>query len=132
MGTSHQAGSDSLLTASTFFKMKQAYFRDDGADEYRGMIYGLGQSYTTLNGIASDPTRVSVMTVAEREDRTSTRELTRTQTPGPTSGGAAQQQNGSISITSMGANSLQSSLQSGGYESMQPTYMRTTMVGGGR
>jgi CCR4-NOT transcription complex subunit 7/8 len=131
VGTSHQAGSDSLLTASTFFKMKQAYFHDTVAEEYRGMIYGLGQSFTALNGITTDPIRVSVMTVAEREDRTSTRELSRTQTPGPVgAGGASQQPNGSLNMTSMGVNSLQSSLQSGGYDAMQPPYMRTAMVGG--
>lgn len=43
IGPQHQAGSDSLLTASTFFKMRQTYF--DGKIEekrYLGVLYGLG------------------------------------------------------------------------------------------
>lgn len=44
IGPQHQAGSDSLLTAKTFFKMKQMYFDDVVDDEmYLGCIYGLNQ-----------------------------------------------------------------------------------------
>jgi len=35
IGPQHQAGSDSLLTAATFFKMRQAYFAADGTNPLR-------------------------------------------------------------------------------------------------
>ncbi len=43
MGPQHQAGSDSLLTSLTFFKMRQTFF-DDAIDDakYLGHLYGLG------------------------------------------------------------------------------------------
>ncbi|TDL17218.1 CAF1-domain-containing protein [Rickenella mellea] len=45
IGPSHQAGSDSLLTAATFFKMRELYFNDRIDDsEYNGKLYGLGQT----------------------------------------------------------------------------------------
>lgn len=48
VGPMHQAGSDSLLTASTFFKMRQVYF--DGAinDKFIGILYGLGAGSSQL------------------------------------------------------------------------------------
>jgi len=45
IGPQHQAGSDSLLTAATFFKMKSVFFDhkiDD--DKYMGVLFGLGQN----------------------------------------------------------------------------------------
>jgi len=64
IGPSHQAGSDSLLTASTFFKMREIYFGDKIDDDmYSGHLYGLGQSY--MNGI-SDPVKGGI-TMAERD-----------------------------------------------------------------
>jgi CCR4-NOT transcription complex subunit 7/8 len=81
IGSSHQAGSDSLLTASTFFKMREIYFNDHVDDsEYNGKLYGLGQTFSPTNGIP-DPGRGSAATIAEREDRGVPRE--QTQTPGP-------------------------------------------------
>ncbi|KAF7365021.1 hypothetical protein MVEN_00373200 [Mycena venus] len=54
IGPSHQAGSDSLLTASTFFKMREIYFQDHIDDaEYSGKLYGLGQTVT--NGMMGGP-----------------------------------------------------------------------------
>ncbi|THH20530.1 hypothetical protein EW146_g843 [Bondarzewia mesenterica] len=68
IGPSHQAGSDSLLTASTFFKMREIYFHDRiDHDEYNGKLYGLGETFTLSNGIP-DPGRGGA-TIAEREDR---------------------------------------------------------------
>lgn len=34
IGTQHQAGSDSLLTAATFFKMRKVFFEDKIEDEF--------------------------------------------------------------------------------------------------
>jgi len=47
IGPSHQAGSDSLLTASIFFKMREQYFEDQIPEkDYSGLLYGLGGTYT--------------------------------------------------------------------------------------
>lgn len=40
IGICHQAGSDSLLTASVFWRMKEKYF-DGSIEKYAGMLYGL-------------------------------------------------------------------------------------------
>jgi len=56
IGPQHQAGSDSLLTGQTFFRMKEMFFEDDIDDtKYCGHLYGLGTNYvvattTTSNG----------------------------------------------------------------------------------
>jgi CCR4-NOT transcription complex subunit 7/8 len=43
IGPQHQAGSDALLTAATFFKMRKDYFESSIDDEkFRGVIFGLG------------------------------------------------------------------------------------------
>ncbi|KAJ6475038.1 ribonuclease H-like domain-containing protein [Mycena vitilis] len=120
IGPSHQAGSDSLLTASTFFKMREIYFHDQVDDaEYSGKLYGLGQTVT--NGMMGDPGRGGA-TIAEREDRSVARE-THNQTPGPGSN-----QNG----VNMGmTNGLPSSLPSSSYQVMgSAPYLRPTLVGG--
>jgi len=52
IGPQHQAGSDSLLTGATFFKLRQTYF--DGCIEdskYLGVLYGLNAPYQ--NAISS-------------------------------------------------------------------------------
>ncbi|KMZ59314.1 CCR4-NOT transcription complex subunit 7 [Zostera marina] len=41
IGICHQAGSDSLLTASTFRKLKESFF-NGSTDKYAGVLYGLG------------------------------------------------------------------------------------------
>lgn len=53
-GPQHQAGSDSLLTGLTFFKLKEMYF-EDSIDEskYCGYLFGLGSSIFQ-NGITYD------------------------------------------------------------------------------
>lgn len=96
IGTSHQAGSDSLLTASTFFKMKEVYFNDALDDaEYNGKLYGLGQTFSIPNGI-TDPTRGGA-TIAEREDRSVPRD-TRSQTPGPSTTNGVQSQGAILGV----------------------------------
>jgi len=46
IGVQHQAGSDSLLTGMTFFRMKEMFF-EDNIDEakYSGHLYGFGSSF---------------------------------------------------------------------------------------
>ncbi|KAJ7288141.1 ribonuclease H-like domain-containing protein [Mycena rebaudengoi] len=116
IGPSHQAGSDSLLTASTFFKMRELYFNDHiDNNEYSGKLYGLGQ--TVANGtMMGDPGRGGA-TIAEREDRGVARE-SHNQTPGPGSN-----QNG-MSMT----NGLPTPLPTSQYS--VPPYLRPTLVGG--
>ena len=51
IGPQHQAGSDSLLTASTFFKMRQVFFEDNiNDDEFAGVLYGLGALFLPGTG----------------------------------------------------------------------------------
>ena len=52
IGQQHQAGSDSLLTATTFFKMRQKYF-DGSIDDskYLGCLYGFSSSSSHANGM---------------------------------------------------------------------------------
>lgn len=44
IGPQHQAGSDSLLTLNTFFKMRSKFFEDEIDPKYIGNLYGLGSS----------------------------------------------------------------------------------------
>jgi len=45
IGPQHQAGSDSLLTAAIFFKMRSLYFENSiDDDKFSGKLYGIGQS----------------------------------------------------------------------------------------
>eukprot|EP01135_Chromosphaera_perkinsii_P004859 Nk52_evm5s301 gene=Nk52_evmTU5s301 len=54
VGPQHQAGSDSLLTAATFFRMRNVFFEDNIDDsKYCGHLYGLG---TTLQPSGSTST----------------------------------------------------------------------------
>lgn len=47
IGPQHQAGSDSLVTCRTFFKLMAVYFDNQIDDsKFSGIIYGLGQGYT--------------------------------------------------------------------------------------
>ncbi|TPX59444.1 hypothetical protein PhCBS80983_g02461 [Powellomyces hirtus] len=46
VGPQHQAGSDSLLTSKTFFKMRQTFFEDNIDDgKYLGYLYGLSSVF---------------------------------------------------------------------------------------
>ncbi|XP_072141095.1 CCR4-NOT transcription complex subunit 7-like isoform X2 [Dermacentor andersoni] len=48
VGQQHQAGSDSLLTAAAFFKMRQVFFNNTIDDaKYCGHLYGLGPSFSS-------------------------------------------------------------------------------------
>merc|ERR1711976_66667 len=67
IGPQHQAGSDSLLTGQTFFKMKEMFFEDDIDDsKYCGHLYGLGTNFvvnknnnSSSASIALSPTTTS-------------------------------------------------------------------------
>ncbi|PVU93573.1 hypothetical protein BB561_003178 [Smittium simulii] len=49
VGLQHQAGSDSLLTAATFFKLRKKYFEDMIDDsKYLGHLYGLGHQLISV------------------------------------------------------------------------------------
>ncbi|KAF8158546.1 CAF1-domain-containing protein [Crassisporium funariophilum] len=131
IGASQQAGSDSLLTSSTFFKMRELYFDDHiDDDEYSGKLYGLGQTFSMANGLA-DPARGGA-TIAERDDRGSARDV-HNQTPGPNNTGNQQSQNVGMSLGPLQAG-IPSSMTPGAYGPMgngPAGYMRT-LVGGGR
>ena len=44
VGPMHQAGSDSLLTAATYFKLREVCFEGDlSKADYIGVLYGLGK-----------------------------------------------------------------------------------------
>lgn len=54
IGPQHQAGSDSLLTGQTFFKMKEMFFEDDIDDsKYCGHLYGLGTNFVVNKNSSS-------------------------------------------------------------------------------
>ncbi|KAK7048536.1 ribonuclease H-like domain-containing protein [Favolaschia claudopus] len=123
IGPSHQAGSDSLLTASTFFKMREIYFQDSLDDsEYCGKLYGLGQTVT--NGMMADQGRGGA-TIAEREDRSVAARETHNQTPGPGS-----TQNGvNLGMT----NGIPTPMPASSYQVMTSApFLRTALQVGGR
>jgi CCR4-NOT transcription complex subunit 7/8 len=137
IGTSHQAGSDSLLTASTFFKMRELYFNDEVDDvEYNGKLYGLGQTFTVPNGI-TDTVRGGA-TIAEREDRSVTRDA-QNQISGSNATNGSQNQNTGMGIgplpTPALGGAMSTPLSSGtsyGPMGASNPYMRTTIGVGGR
>ncbi len=130
IGPSHQAGSDSLLTASTFFKMRELYFNDTLDDpEYNGKLYGLGQTFTLQNGIAENVRTGTAATIAEREDR-AIAPAGRAQTPGPQGHGVMGMPG---MTTPVMAGAMPAQMPTTPYGPMSGPYMRTAIgVGGGR
>ncbi len=58
IGPQHQAGSDSLLTGATFFKMRKSFFENQIDDsKYMGILYGLTSSYA--NPVPHNPNLAS-------------------------------------------------------------------------
>ena len=126
IGTSHQAGSDSLLTASTFFKMRELYFGDEVDDtEYNGKLYGLGQTFSVPNGF-TDGTRGGA-TIAERDDRGVGRE--QNATPG---NGATNGQQTPTNVMGIGLGSIPPSGTTYAPMGGSNPYMRTAIGVGGR
>jgi len=62
IGPQHQAGSDSLMTGLSFFKMKELFF-EDSIDEgkYSGHLYGLGHSAFPAGGFGYENDPVGVV-----------------------------------------------------------------------
>jgi len=56
VGPQHQAGSDSLLTGKTFFKMTKLYFEDaiDDTKVHVGHLYGLGTNHSSTSSTNGD------------------------------------------------------------------------------
>lgn len=134
IGTSHQAGSDSLLTASTFFKMRELYFGDEVDDvEYNGKLYGLGQTFSVPNGF-TDNVRGGA-TIAERDDRSVARDA-QNATPGSGASNGQQTQNNLMGIGVPMTPSLGGALAASGttYAPLGGSnpYMRTAIGVGGR
>lgn len=71
IGSQHQAGSDSLLTSSTFFKMRRLYFEDYiDLDKYSGRLYGLSCGSVPVSQIESrlpPPPPASLVQTAETD-----------------------------------------------------------------
>lgn len=61
VGPAHQAGSDSLLTCFTFFKMMSTFF-ENKIDEQKniGIVYGLGSTGGERDGYTSDQTKIEI------------------------------------------------------------------------
>ena len=50
IGPEHNAGSDSLLTQATFFKMRQLFFENElDDDKCLNCIHGLGKAYDQVS-----------------------------------------------------------------------------------
>lgn len=60
IGQQHQAGSDALLTAATFFKMREYYF-DNAIDDakYLNILFGLGQNISVMPSISTTASATS-------------------------------------------------------------------------
>jgi len=77
IGPQHQAGSDSLLTGQTFFKMKELFFEDDIDDsKYCGHLYGLGTNFVVNKNSSS----ASLASLASATTATSTSTTTTSST----------------------------------------------------
>jgi CCR4-NOT transcription complex subunit 7/8 len=71
IGPQHQAGSDSLLTGLTFFKMTEMFFEDAIDDtKYCGHLFGLGTNYvvTTTSQEKTTTTMTTTQTSTESTD----------------------------------------------------------------
>lgn len=73
VGPQHQAGSDSLLTGQTFFRMKEMFFEDDIDDsKYLGHLYGLGTGYVmpvTTTATSTATTQAPSQTTSTEADK---------------------------------------------------------------
>ena len=128
IGLPHQAGSDSLLTASTFFKVREVVLKDEiNHEEFNGKLYGLGETFTQTNGIP-DPGRGGA-TAAEREDRGVVRDL-------QTQNGAGGMQAQALGMQNTALSAMAAQMPPGGTYGPLGTngaFLRNAMgVGGGK
>jgi len=79
IGRQHQAGSDSLLTAMTFFKLKERFFADNWdevSESVQGQMFGLGEcsyhyqlQYPSLNNTVVNGELGDITTATARKDQ---------------------------------------------------------------
>jgi len=70
IGPQHQAGSDSLLTGATFFKMTEMFFEDAIDDsKYCGHLFGLGTNYVVTSS-SNDKTTTTMTTTQTSTEST--------------------------------------------------------------
>jgi len=63
IGPQHQAGSDSLLTCTTFFKMRSLFFENSIDDsKYMGVLYGLSDAHTQGNSASASAAGLATST----------------------------------------------------------------------
>ncbi|CAO0800501.1 unnamed protein product [Mucor circinelloides] len=73
IGPQHQAGSDSLLTCTTFFKMRQMFFEDRIDDQkYLGYLYGLkcSRNNTSVQALTAATNNLSLAISDESNSNT--------------------------------------------------------------
>lgn len=68
-GPQHQAGSDSLLTGLTFFKLKEMYFEDSiDPAKYSGHLFGLGSTLFT-NGLYENGIPIQLQPINQQQQQ---------------------------------------------------------------
>merc|ERR1712018_991533 len=114
IGPQHQAGSDSLLTGQTFFKMKEMFFEDDIDDsKYCGHLYGLGTNFVVNknNNNSSASLALSSTTTSTTATASTTSETTSTttNTTNTASSGNSDDANNAASTTSTASSAMEES-----------------------
>ncbi|TFK23394.1 CAF1-domain-containing protein [Coprinopsis marcescibilis] len=128
-GNPQQAGSDSLLAAAVFFKIRELYFNDQiDEEEYSGKLYGLGQTFSLTNGSFAE-SNLGGATLAERDDRGASIRDVHNQTPGPVA--AVPQTPGVLNLGSLQGGPLQSAMTPG-YGPLVGANSYGIRIGGGR
>lgn len=95
IGPQHQAGSDSLLTGQTFFRMKEMFFEDDIDDsKYGGHLYGLGTNFVVNNSSTSTTSTTASSTTATASSASTTATTESSAKSGEENKEAASSENG--------------------------------------
>ena len=91
IGPQHQAGSDSLLTGQTFFKMKEMFFEDDIDDsKYCGHLYGLGTNFVVNKNNNSSSASLASMAASATTNTTTVTSASNDSMTTTTAGGASE------------------------------------------
>lgn len=121
IGPQHQAGSDSLLTGQTFFKMKEMFFEDDIDDsKYCGHLYGLGTNFVVSHGVnknnnnssASLAQSTTTSTTATASTTSETTTSTTTNTTNTASSGNTEDATNAASTASTASTAMEESSKS--------------------